>query len=181
MNHTINLKDPNSVVKPIPIKPNQKFLYQFYIKLGQEQASGRVYKHSDTSACAMFMIPKIVKPNEARFLHNLVASDSNTIMEPPNIPDQSTIINTIARYPCRSNVDLSDMYHNIRIHAPHKKHTACVTPYRTYRTRVMQPGDCNATATFQTIMNNLFRDELGICVYVYIDDIFIFSKTYKDH
>jgi hypothetical protein len=30
-------------------------------------------------------------------------------------------------------------------------------------------------------MNNLFKDELGVSVYVYIDDIFIFSKTYKEH
>jgi len=43
----------------------------------------------------------------------------------------------------------------------------------------MQEGACNALATFQNIMNNLFKHELGISVYIYIDDIFIFSKTYK--
>jgi len=30
-------------------------------------------------------------------------------------------------------------------------------------------------------MNTLFQDKLGIFVYIYIDDIFIFSKTYKEH
>jgi len=30
-------------------------------------------------------------------------------------------------------------------------------------------------------MNNLFKHELGISVYIYIDDILIFSKTYKVH
>jgi len=45
----------------------------------------------------------------------------------------------------------------------------------------MQQGDCNAPATFQNIMNNLFKHELGISVYIYINDIFIFSKTYKEH
>jgi len=30
-------------------------------------------------------------------------------------------------------------------------------------------------------MNNLFKHELGISVCIYIDDIFIFSKTYKDY
>jgi len=45
----------------------------------------------------------------------------------------------------------------------------------------MQQGDCNASATFQNIMNNLFKPELGISIYIYIDDIFIFSKTYKEH
>lgn len=129
----------------------------------------------------MFMIPRIDKPNKARFLYDLVARDSNSITEPPNIPDQSSIINTIDRYPFRSKIDLTDGCHNIRIHPAHEKHTAFVTPYGTYGTRVRQEGDCNATATFQKIMNNLFRDELGIYVYVHIDDIFIFSNTYKQH
>jgi len=30
-------------------------------------------------------------------------------------------------------------------------------------------------------MNTLFQDELGIFVYIYIDNIFIFSKSYKEH
>ena len=30
-------------------------------------------------------------------------------------------------------------------------------------------------------MNTLLQDELGVFVYIYIDDIFIFSKTYKEH
>jgi len=30
-------------------------------------------------------------------------------------------------------------------------------------------------------MNTLFQDELRIFVYIYIDNIFIFRKTYKEH
>ena len=45
----------------------------------------------------------------------------------------------------------------------------------------MQQDDCNAPATFQNIMNNLFQQEFGISVYIYIDNVFIFSKTYKKH
>ena len=45
----------------------------------------------------------------------------------------------------------------------------------------MQQGDCNAPATILEIMNNLVRDELAIQVHVIIDDIFIFSKTEKEH
>jgi len=45
----------------------------------------------------------------------------------------------------------------------------------------MQQGDKNAPSTFQNTMNTLFQEELGIFVYIYIDDIFILSKTYKEH
>ena len=30
-------------------------------------------------------------------------------------------------------------------------------------------------------MNNLFKHELEISIYIYIEDIFIFSKTYEEH
>ena len=62
-----------------------------------------------------------------------------------------------------------------------EKHTAFWTPFRVYRTRVLQQDDKNVPAAFQNARNTLFQDELGIFVYVYIDDIFIFSKTYKEH
>ncbi|HLP34462.1 MAG TPA: reverse transcriptase domain-containing protein [Amoebophilaceae bacterium] len=181
INHEIRLKDPNLPQKPVPIKPKEKFLDQLYTKLVREEESGRVYKAQDTSACSLFMIPKNDKPNEARFLHDLRARNDNTIPDPTPIPDQKSILNQIARHPYRSKIDLSDGYHNVRIIPDHEKYTSFITPFGTYRTRVMQQGDCNAPATFMKVMNHLFRDLLGKTVYVYLDDIFIFSHTYQDH
>ena len=45
----------------------------------------------------------------------------------------------------------------------------------------MQQGDCNAPATMMKLVNHIFRDLLAKCVFVYIDDIFIFSDTYDQH
>jgi len=94
------------------------------------------------------MIPKIDKPDEARFLHDLVARNDNTYDDPPNITDQSNIINAVANAKFRSKVDLIDRYHNLRIILEHEKHTAFKTPFRVYRTRVMQQGDKNVPSTF---------------------------------
>lgn len=38
---------------------------------------------------------------------------------------------------------------------------------------VMQQGDCNAVATFQTIMTSLFSPWLGKWIDIYLDDIVI--------
>ena len=46
---------------------------------------------------------------------------------------------------------------------------------------VMQQGDCNAGATYQTLMNHIFASYLGVFVYVYLDNIIIFSDTIEDH
>jgi len=115
MDHRIQLKDPNLAIKPRNVKLKHKFLPQLLEKLRQEQKSGRVYKPNppDTSCSAIFMIPKIDKLDEARFLHNLVARNDNTYDDPPNIPDQSNIINAVANTKCRSKIDLSDGYHNL--------------------------------------------------------------------
>ena len=45
----------------------------------------------------------------------------------------------------------------------------------------MQQGDCNAPATFMKVMNWIFAEQLGTDVYVYFDDILLFSKTKKEH
>ena len=42
-------------------------------------------------------------------------------------------------------------------------------------------GVTNAPATFQRLMNHIFRDELDAFVLVYLDDILIFSQTIQDH
>jgi len=57
---------------------------------------------------------------------------TNTYDDPPNIPDQSNIINTVANAKCRSKIDLRDGYHNLRIIPEHEKHTAFKTPFGVY-------------------------------------------------
>jgi len=42
-------------------------------------------------------------------------------------------------------------------------------------------GDMNAPATFFRVMEDLLHKKLGEYVWVYIDDIFIFSNAFKDH
>jgi len=183
MDHRSQLKDPDLKISPRNLKLKHKFLLQLFEKLRQEQKSGRVYKPTppDQSCSAIFMTLKIDKPDKARFLHDLVARNDNTYYNPPNIPDQYNIINAVANTKFRSKIDLTDRYHNLRIIPEYEKHTAFKTPFGVYRTRVMQQGDKNAPSTFQNAMNTLFQDELGVFVYIYIDDIFIFSKTYKEH
>ena len=39
----------------------------------------------------------------------------------------------------------------------------------------------NAPATFQKIMNSLFKEELDAFVLVYLDDVLVFSQTLEDH
>jgi hypothetical protein len=59
--------------------------------------------------------------------------------------------------------------------------TAMRTRYGSYEFLVIPFGLCNAPATFTTIMNSIFHDEMDKCVVVYIDDILVYSKSVEDH
>ena len=42
-------------------------------------------------------------------------------------------------------------------------------------------GDCSAPSTFQRLMTAIFQDFLGRFVHVYLDDIFIYSQSIREH
>ena len=72
-------------------------------------------------------------------------------------------------------------YNEVRILPEDEKYTAFAIPFGTFQTRVMKQGDWNAPATMMKLMYSIFQDMLGIKVFIYLDDILIFSKTIEDH
>jgi Reverse transcriptase (RNA-dependent DNA polymerase) len=59
--------------------------------------------------------------------------------------------------------------------------TVFSTVFRTFKSNVMQQGDCNAPATFLHLMTAIYCDVIGIFVYAYLDNLFIFSNTLNNH
>jgi hypothetical protein len=47
--------------------------------------------------------------------------------------------------------------------------------------RCVQQGDCNVGATYQGLMNHLFAEYIGVFMFVYLDDIIIFSNSIEEH
>src|SRR4029077_12141892 len=131
INHKIDITEPEQYrsMRPRRIKPSAAFLQQLKDKLDLELQTGRVYPAQDFSACSLFMIKKHDKPNEARFLHDLVERNKITRKDKTPIPDIPTIINTVARHPYRSKIDLTDGYHNVRIEPDSEKFTSFYTPF----------------------------------------------------
>ena len=127
------------------------------------------------------MIGKIDKPEEGRFFHDLKDHNDHTYLDKMSIPDIPTIINCIAWHSYRSKIDITNTYHEVKISPEYEKYAVFTTLFGIFWTRVMQQEDCNAPTTIIKLLYSIFQDMLGINVFIYLDDILIFSKTIEDH
>lgn len=80
-----------------------------------------------------------------------------------------------------TKLDLRNAYHLVRIREGDEWKTAFNTPSGHYEYLVMPFGLTNAPAVFQSLVNDILRDMLNLFVFVYLDDILIFSKSKKEH
>jgi hypothetical protein len=71
--------------------------------------------------------------------------------------------------------------HLIRIKDGDEWKTAFRCRYGLYEFLVMPFGLTNAPATFQDMINHIFRDMLDQGVIAYIDDILIYAETEEQH
>ena len=78
-------------------------------------------------------------------------------------------------------MDSKDAYEQIRIAPEHVHRTATTTPDGNMICHVIQQGDCNAPATYQALMNQLFSPYIGQFMDVYLDDIIIYSNSINEH
>ena len=80
-----------------------------------------------------------------------------------------------------TKLDLRNAYHLVRIREGDEWKTAFNTPTGHYEYLVMPFGLTNAPAVFQNLVNEVLSDMLNQFVFVYIDDILIFSPDLKTH
>ena len=80
-----------------------------------------------------------------------------------------------------TKLDLRNAYHLVRIREGDEWKTGFNTHLGHFEYLVMPFGLTNAPTVFQTLVNDVLRDLLNVCVVVYLDDILIFSRTPKEH
>src|SRR5437588_12776905 len=80
-----------------------------------------------------------------------------------------------------TKLDLKNGFYLLRIAKGDEWKTAFRCRYGLYEYTVMPCGLCNAPATFQSMINDVFHDLLDEGVVVYLDDILIYNEDEKSH
>ena len=166
--------------KVYPMSPiEQRELDSF---LEENLKSHRIRPSKSPMASPVFFVKK--KDGNLRFVQDYRKLNDITIKNAYPLPLIPDIMNKIAAGHAKyfTKLDVRWGYNNVRIKEGDEWKAAFRTNRGLYEPLVMFFGLTNSPATFQTMMNDIFKtliDE-GVVV-VYMDDILIFTESLKEH
>ncbi|KAJ9509347.1 hypothetical protein QJQ45_001810 [Haematococcus lacustris] len=121
------------------------------------------------------------KDGSLRMCIDYRALNKFTVRDRYPLPRIDDLFDKLAGKRVFSSLDLQSGYHQTRITEEDVPKTAFLTPTGQFQFKVLCFGLTNAPATFQRMMNNVFKPLINECVLVYIDDILVMSNTPEEH
>jgi hypothetical protein len=129
----------------------------------------------------LLSIPKTGKELKLRTVIDVRERIANTVLDSMPLLNQDMIREVVAAHPFITIIDISDVYEQLCIIPEDVPKTLFSSPLGTYISNTLQQGDCNGLSSWQRFMTYVFRDWISVEVWVYLDDIYIFSKTIEEH
>lgn len=148
-----------------------------YIK--DSLAAGVIRTSSSPLGAGFFFVAK--KDGSLRPCIDYRGLNQITVRNKYPLPLLSSAFEPVQEAAIFSKLDLRNAYHLLRIRDGDEWKTAFKTPLGHFEYLVMPFGLTNAPACFQALINDVLRDFLNVFVFVYLDDILIYSKTLPEH
>ena len=121
------------------------------------------------------------KDKSLRMCVDYRALNQQTVKNRYALPRIDDLIDQLSGARFFTSLDLAQGYHQIRVTKEDVPKTAFRTPLGHFQYLVLPFGLTNAPATFQSVMNEIFREHIGRFVLVYLDDILVYSRTSQQH
>ena len=97
------------------------------------------------------------------------------------LPDINKMVDSTAGFDYMSSLDAMSGYHQIPMERSDEEKTSFITEDGTYCYRAMPFELRNAGATYQRLMNKIFKNQIGRNVEVYVDDMVVKSPNFQQH
>ncbi|XP_021607732.1 uncharacterized protein LOC110611653 [Manihot esculenta] len=97
------------------------------------------------------------------------------------LPDVNKMVDSTAGFDYMSTLDAMSGYHQILIDKSNEEKTSFITEDETYCYKAIFFGLKNAGATYQRLMNKIFKIQIGRNVEVYMDDMVVKSLTFQQY
>ncbi|RDX77401.1 Retrovirus-related Pol polyprotein from transposon 17.6, partial [Mucuna pruriens] len=97
------------------------------------------------------------------------------------LPNIDQLVDGVSGFALLSFMDAYSRYNQIRMYERDEEKTAFITDDGIFCYRVMPFGLKNAGATYQCLMDEIFKEVRGTNVEVYVDDMVVKSKTADSH
>ena len=146
VNHEINLIDPEKCIHYHLPKCPEHFHKELSQKIERYTTAQWWIPAVEHQVVPMLCILK--KNGKLCTVFDLREQNDNTVKDVTLFPDQDIIRHDMARVAYCSKPDMSEAYEQIRIIPEHIHKTVFATVLGTFRSQVMQMGDCNAPSMF---------------------------------
>ncbi|GBG70282.1 hypothetical protein CBR_g6409 [Chara braunii] len=177
--HEIILEDGAVPPRGCIYRKSEKELSVLRAQLDDLLEKGWIRPSSSPYGAPVLFVRK--KNKELRLCIDYRKLNEQTVKNAGPLPRIDDLLERLGGAKFFSKLDLKSGYHQLEIRQEDRYKTAFKTRYGYFEWLVMRFGLTNAPATFQAAMTTEFRHMLDRFVFIYLDDILVYSQSLDEH